>query len=252
MVPELPSTMTNEANVVAEKLESRSFPNKKNPGKAEREKLKRDHLNDLFLELGHALEPARQNRGKASILVDAARILQNLLAQVECLKKENVALLSESHYNELRDENIVLEGEIGKLKHELLERTQSAPAWSNNTDLSTSQMKHANLAPSLPEDLHALPSVDHVLHPQPMVGPVIVIPLHQELSSPALPNPSSHVSRPHARYPTPSDSWPLKLLHKQLLNTSEEVQLSSSRTNNSGEEGSGDVETSHGMLDNEE
>lgn len=43
-------------------------------------------------------EPARQNNGKATILVDASRILQDLLAQVESLRKENAALLTESSY----------------------------------------------------------------------------------------------------------------------------------------------------------
>lgn len=43
-------------------------------------------------------EPTRQNNGKASILGDATRLLRELLSQVHCLKRENVALLSESHY----------------------------------------------------------------------------------------------------------------------------------------------------------
>lgn len=43
-------------------------------------------------------EPARQNNGKATILVDSSRILRDLLAQVESLRKENAALLTESSY----------------------------------------------------------------------------------------------------------------------------------------------------------
>ena len=43
-------------------------------------------------------ETKRQNNGKASILVDATRLLQELLLQVECLKRENASLLSESRY----------------------------------------------------------------------------------------------------------------------------------------------------------
>ncbi|XP_077214130.1 transcription factor BHLH062-like [Tasmannia lanceolata] len=258
--------MTKEAHLVPEKLKIRSSTNKKNPGKvpkkihkAEREKLKRENLNELFIELGHALEPARQNNGKASILGDAARILRDLLAQMECLKKENAALLTESHYvtietNELRDETIVLETEIGKLHHELHERMQSGPAWSNGRDVAPSLMQNANPAASLPEDQRTLPVVDPVFQPQPIVGPVLVIPLHHELPSQAPPKPSSHVSRPQARYPTPLDSWPLKLLNQELSKTSqEEGQISgSTSTSNSGEEGSVDREVSHGMVDNEE
>jgi len=43
-------------------------------------------------------EPARQNNGKASILGDATRILRDLIVQVESLRKENVALVTESRY----------------------------------------------------------------------------------------------------------------------------------------------------------
>ncbi|KAK1258146.1 Transcription factor bHLH47 [Acorus gramineus] len=56
-------SVTGEVDAVAVDLVGRAFSNKKNPGKvprkihkAEREKLKRDHLNELFVELGNALE----------------------------------------------------------------------------------------------------------------------------------------------------------------------------------------------------
>lgn len=39
-----------------------------------------------------------ENNGKASILCETARLLKDLLSQIESLKKENVTLLSESHY----------------------------------------------------------------------------------------------------------------------------------------------------------
>jgi hypothetical protein len=38
------------------------------------------------------------NNGKASILCEASRLLKDLLCQIQSLKKENVSLLSESHY----------------------------------------------------------------------------------------------------------------------------------------------------------
>ncbi|KAL5992124.1 hypothetical protein ACLOJK_013039 [Asimina triloba] len=145
MVSEHDVSTEDESNTVVENSASRPLANRKNSGKvpkkihkAEREKLKRDHLNELFLELGQALDvvvpsdermdiivtnpysnldilwtskidiravdwflkhdPARQNNGKASILGDATRLLRELLTQVECLKKENVALVTESSY----------------------------------------------------------------------------------------------------------------------------------------------------------
>lgn len=52
----------------------------------------------LFILMCYFTEPAHQNSGKASILGDATRILRDLFAQVECLRKENAALVTESHY----------------------------------------------------------------------------------------------------------------------------------------------------------
>nr|AFK40874.1 unknown [Lotus japonicus] len=66
--------------------------------KAEREKMKREHLNELFLDLANTLDLNEQNNGKASILCEASRLLKDLLCQIESLKKENVSLLSESNY----------------------------------------------------------------------------------------------------------------------------------------------------------
>lgn len=40
----------------------------------------------------------RQNSGKASVLGDAARVLRDLVTQVESLRKEQSALLSERQY----------------------------------------------------------------------------------------------------------------------------------------------------------
>jgi hypothetical protein len=66
--------------------------------KSEREKMKREQLNELFFELSNAIELSQPNNGKASILCEATRLLKDLLAQIEDLRKENASLLSESHY----------------------------------------------------------------------------------------------------------------------------------------------------------
>uniref|UniRef100_A0A1D1YGZ4 Transcription factor bHLH47 n=1 Tax=Anthurium amnicola TaxID=1678845 RepID=A0A1D1YGZ4_9ARAE len=222
MVSELTLSVGSEGSVVADKQVGRSPRGKKNQGrvpkkihKAEREKLKRDHLNEVFHELGHALDPARHNNGKASILDDATRLLRDLLAQVESLRRENATLVTESRYvtvekNELRDENLALEAEIQNLQKELRERVQSKPAWGNGAD-------------TLPAAVPQPTTTALTMQQLPVVGPVYVIPLNQELpdypaeavpvASP--PKPSSHVKKPHARYPTPSDSWPLQILSQQ-------------------------------------
>ncbi|XP_068643368.1 protein IRON-RELATED TRANSCRIPTION FACTOR 3-like [Aristolochia californica] len=232
----LTRTMVNESNIVVEKPASRNSPNKENLGrvpkkihKAAREKLKRDHLNELFLELDNALEPTRQNNGKASILCDTCKLLRDLLMQVKSLKKENATLLTETHYvtvekNELKDENSTLEAEIMKLRNDLSEGMQSQPIWPNGTDAATSQPHLDNSASSLSENLEQPPppATNPCLEPPSVVGPVFVIPLPQNLQANSDPKtmqepfkPPSQVKRPHARYPTPSDSWPSQLLGNQ-------------------------------------
>lgn len=51
-----------------------------------------------FFGVGVGIDLNEQNNGKASILCEAARLLKDLLCQIESLKKENMSLLSESHY----------------------------------------------------------------------------------------------------------------------------------------------------------
>ncbi|XP_011622069.1 transcription factor bHLH47 isoform X2 [Amborella trichopoda] len=228
--------MATESNVNNENLGERSSTFKKSMGrvsrkvhKAEREKLKRNQFNELFLELGQALEPDRQNNGKASILIDATRVLRDLFAHVEFLKTENAALLTESRYiaeekNELRDEKLVLEAEIEKLQSELQQKIES-----NALRDPPPHNAHSHDANSVPTPL----SVEHV--PPHVVGPVLVIPLHPDPhlesdsgfngggASVSVRNSQPNVSvsnsesrlnlrRPHPRYPTPDDSWAEELL----------------------------------------
>nr|CAD1822520.1 unnamed protein product [Ananas comosus var. bracteatus] len=166
---------TSTANSVTEKSTDGSPPNRKCQGKvpkkihkAEREKLKRDQLNDLFLELGNLLEPDRQNSGKASILGDTTRILRDLLSQVECLRKENAALQTESRYvttekNELKDENTALQTQITELQNELQARMgYDHPVWTNRTD-SLSRLAAPHPAISIQPPHH-----HNRHHPQPL------------------------------------------------------------------------------------
>ncbi|CAN1155938.1 Transcription factor bHLH47 [Linum perenne] len=173
--------------------------------KAEREKLKREQLNDLFLDLAAALEMEQANSGKASILNEAARILKDLRGQIDALRKDNATLLSESRYvtiekNELKDENSVLETQIEDLQSQVESRlAQSKP--DLNIPPSTEPETAAALAPHFPGD----PSLQ-----QPPA--VFVIPFHPDISSfPAIQSNTS-ISKPHARYPTAADSWPSQLL----------------------------------------
>ncbi|XP_020575582.1 transcription factor bHLH47-like [Phalaenopsis equestris] len=209
MVSESPNFMSS----VAAKPVNGSVPGKKirvkvpkKIHKAEREKLKRDHLNEVFSELSHALDPARQNNGKATILCDAAKLLRDLITQVESLKKENLALQNESHYvtvekNELEDDNAALQGDINRLQNKIQE-----------------SMRHEPPSPLSEPNCSALPQQQ-----SSSVAPVFVVPLSQDLQQAladvtgpsSSPKPSSQISRPHARYPTP-DSWSLEFLSRSL------------------------------------
>jgi hypothetical protein len=126
--------------------------------KAEREKLKRDQLNDLFVELSSMLDPERQNSGKATVLGDAARVLRDLVSQVESLRKEQSALLTERQYvgsenNELQEENIMLRAQILELHNEICARmgnnhlnqsnlAMSQPVANNGSNSATQPVPH--------------------------------------------------------------------------------------------------------------
>ncbi|XP_010917027.2 protein IRON-RELATED TRANSCRIPTION FACTOR 3 isoform X2 [Elaeis guineensis] len=232
MISDHPSSMAKETNVAADKPVDGSLLNKKSQGrvpkkihKAEREKLK---------------QPARQNNGKATILVDASRILRDLLAQVESLRKENAALLTESSYvtaekNELRDENAALQADIAELQSELQVRMMSDSVWTNSTAMSP---------PTLPQPASTvLPLQQQPPDIRPVHGaPIRELQLFPESTATQTePTPSSNVTRPHARYPTPSSFWPGQLLSSLPRTAQEEQYLSgtsSISTISSREEGS--------------
>nr|GMC74257.1 transcription factor bHLH47-like [Ipomoea batatas] len=170
--------------------------------KAEREKMKREHLNDLFLSLANALEMPEQINGKASILNGAIQSVKELLAQIEQLRRGNATLLSESQYvsmekTELQDENCALVDQIGKLQSEIKDR---------RVELSLD----LNLAP--PECQQ--PSTSETAFQ--ITNPVYVVPQVYPLPGAAQPAPMPPpVSKPLPRYPTLADAWPSQILEKQ-------------------------------------
>lgn len=90
--------------------------------KACREKLRRDRLNDKFVELGSILEPGRPPKtDKAAILIDAVRMVTQLRDEAQKLKDSNTGLQEKikelkSEKNELRDEKQRLKAEKEKLE----------------------------------------------------------------------------------------------------------------------------------------
>lgn len=93
--------------------------------KACREKLRRDRLNDKFMELGSILEPGRPPKtDKAAILIDAVRMVTQLRSEAQKLKDTNSSLQEKikelkAEKNELRDEKQRLKGEKEKLEQQL-------------------------------------------------------------------------------------------------------------------------------------
>ncbi|KAA3472518.1 transcription factor ILR3-like [Gossypium australe] len=93
--------------------------------KACREKLRRDRLNEKFMELTSILEPERPPKtDKAAILVDAVRMVTQLRGEAQKLKDSNSSLHDrikelKAEKNELRDEKQRLKAEKEKLEQQL-------------------------------------------------------------------------------------------------------------------------------------
>ncbi|XP_021907853.1 transcription factor bHLH121-like isoform X1 [Carica papaya] len=92
--------------------------------KADREKLRRDQLNEQFLELANTLvwntDPDRPKNDKATILTDTIQMLKDLTSEVNRLKVEYDALSEESRElmqekNEIREEKASLKSEVENL-----------------------------------------------------------------------------------------------------------------------------------------
>ncbi|KAE8010618.1 hypothetical protein FH972_006975 [Carpinus fangiana] len=103
--------------------------------KADREKLRRDRLNEQFLELGNTLDPDRPKNDKATILADTIQVLKDLTAEVNRLKAECTGLTEESHElmqekNELREEKSSLKSDIENLNVQYQQRLRVMFPWA--------------------------------------------------------------------------------------------------------------------------
>ncbi|XP_022888405.1 transcription factor ILR3-like [Olea europaea var. sylvestris] len=93
--------------------------------KARREKLRRDKMNDRFMELSALLDPGRPPKtDKAAILLDAAHLVTQLRGEAGKLNNSNTDLQEKikelkAEKNELRDEKQRLKAEKEKLEQQL-------------------------------------------------------------------------------------------------------------------------------------
>lgn len=92
--------------------------------------------------------------------------------------------------NELRDENSCLEAEIRELQRDISSKVSEL-----QLDLNISPLERCNQEA---RDDHMLPRLVQD-------GLCSKIQANSEVGM-------GHVSKPHARYPTPADQWPLKVL----------------------------------------
>ncbi|XP_062102574.1 transcription factor bHLH121-like isoform X3 [Humulus lupulus] len=103
--------------------------------KADREKLRRDRLNEHFLELGNTLDHDRPKNDKATILTDSIQMLKDLTAEVNKLKAEYASLSEESREltlekNELREEKASLKCDIENLNVQYQQRVRVMFPWA--------------------------------------------------------------------------------------------------------------------------
>ncbi|GMI83544.1 r Upstream Regulator of IRT1, basic Helix-Loop-Helix 121 [Hibiscus trionum] len=103
--------------------------------KADREKLRRDRLNEHFLDLGNALDPDRPKNDKATILTDTIQLLKDLTSQVTKLKAEYATLNEESREltqekNDLKEEKASLKSDIDNLNIQYQQRVGTMYPWA--------------------------------------------------------------------------------------------------------------------------
>ncbi|CAA7035736.1 unnamed protein product [Microthlaspi erraticum] len=122
------------AEMVVEVVKKEAVSSSRQIQKADREKIRRDKLNEQFLALGNALDPKRPKSDKASIITDTIQMLKDLMNQVDQLKAEYVTLSQESREliqekSELREEKSSLKSEIKTLNAQYQQRVRAMVPW---------------------------------------------------------------------------------------------------------------------------
>lgn len=102
--------------------------------KADREKLRRDRLNEQFSELGNALDADRPKNDKATILTDTIQLLKDLTSEVDRLRADCAVLTEESREltqekSELREEKLSLKADIDSLNTQYQQRARVMFPW---------------------------------------------------------------------------------------------------------------------------
>ncbi|KAG2703208.1 hypothetical protein I3843_06G119600 [Carya illinoinensis] len=207
--------------------------------KAGREKLRRDRLNEQFVELGNVVDPSRPKNDKSTILVDTIQLLKDLASQINKLKAECSTLTEESHElmqekNDLREEKASLKSDIENLNVQCQQRLGAMFPWA---------------------------AIDHSVvmgppsyqFPVPMPMPPGPIPMHPSMQpypffgnqNPGLiPNPCSTF----VPYVTPNTSVEQSAWHASPRNRSPILNKQDSRCKSSGKSKTGESEDSDNVT----
>ncbi|XP_024389006.1 uncharacterized protein [Physcomitrium patens] len=212
--------------------------------KADRERLRRDHLNEQFAKLAGVLDPIRPKNDKGTILSEGILALKELRAEIARLKSEQIALRDESRdltveRCELQEEKTLLETETERLEDLRKQNSENLSAlagWKMDHPgvLTSSQypcpLPVSSMTKSSPpsKDIHQDPSSDQTHHaPDSSFLPAapfstFLHPAYQTYGvfgsrkSPFMsynhyshPGHTTHVERPAARYPAPIHPTPI-------------------------------------------
>lgn len=122
--------------------------------------------------------------------------------------------------NELQDEKKALKAEVERLQSELNEmQSNSMGEWGNKLDSAPSMLSHSfpTAMPVQTQQQPSLPLYDVVQQDFSSLPDAGCSPTSAKAPTP--------VSRPHARYPTPLDAWPLELLSRNQREAHEAQQI---------------------------
>ncbi|KAG6548120.1 hypothetical protein Mapa_010400 [Marchantia paleacea] len=223
--------------------------------KADREKLRRDRLNEQFAELAGVLDPDRPKNDKATILGDSVQVVKELRAEVKRLRTEHTSLLDESRdlaqeKTELREEKASLKNETEQLQGQLQQRLRIMMPWMGmdpSLMMGAAPYAYPMAVPQPgPPSSEGTQTSTAAPVPQSVVAPAAYIPMaptapgafavHPALQAytmfgnrpgeggaPYMPYPHyppqvnshSHVERPYAQYPSPVQPLPGYLMQMQ-------------------------------------
>lgn len=133
-LPLLPAQGTGNSGRAVNSNENGDAASVRKVHKADREKLRRDRLNEQFVELAAVLDPDRPKNDKATILGDSVQVVKELRSDVKRLKCEQASLLDESRdlqqeKTELREEKAALKTETEQLQSQLQQRLRGMLPW---------------------------------------------------------------------------------------------------------------------------